>query len=159
MTNADAFNAATSAFTMFNAYVQAVGQEIGQERAVSLVTKTFENMAIQQARMMKEQSGMEEFDAKTAFSLLSNVPKTIGIQMELVEDTPQKVVAKSSKCPIYEAAQAMGIDHAAIEHMCRSGPGRFMDTVAKQLNPGLSHNLRKFRSRPDDCCEEELTLE
>ena len=29
--------------------------------------------------MMKEQSGIEEFDAKTAFSLLSNVPKTIGV--------------------------------------------------------------------------------
>ena len=159
MANADAFNAALRAFTMFNAYVQAVGQEIGMDQARGLVSKTFENMGVQQARMMKEQSGIEQFDAKTAFSLLSNVPKTIGIQMELVEDTPQKVVAKSGKCPIYEAAQAMGIDHAAIEQMCRNGPGRFMDTAAKQLNPGLSYRLRKFKSGPDDFCEEEMVLE
>jgi len=158
MANGEAFNAALRAFTMFNAYVQTVGQEIGTDQARGLVSKTFENMAVQQARMMKEQSGIEEFDAKTAFSLLSNVPKTIGIQMEFIEESPQRVVAKSGKCPIYEAAQAMGIDHAAIEQMCRSGPGRFMDVAAKRLNPGLSYNLRKFKSGPDDSCEEELVL-
>ena len=159
MSPGEALNAATRAFTMFNAYVQAVGQEIGQERAVGLVSKTFENMGVQQTRMMKQQSGIEEFDAKTAFSLLSNVPKTIGIQMEFVEESPQKVVAKSRKCPIYEAAHAMGIDHATIEHMCRSGPGRFMDVAARQLNPGLSYRLKKFKSGPDDFCEEEMVLE
>jgi len=53
----------------------------------------------------------------------------------------------------------MGIDHAAIEQMCRNGPGRFMDTAAKQLNPGLSYRLKKFKSGPDDTCEEEMVLE
>lgn len=157
MANREAFDAALRVFTMFNAYVQAVGQEIGMERARGLVTKTFENMGAQQARMMKERSGIQKFDAKTAFSLLNTVPKTIGIQMDIVEESPRKVVAKSGKCPIYEAAQAMGLDHAAIEKMCRTGPGRFMEIAAKQLNPGLNYQL-KFRATPDDCCEERLSL-
>lgn len=75
--------------------------------------------------------------------------------MDIVEESPQKVVAKYSNCPIYEAAQQMGIDHATIEHMCRSGPGRFMDVAAKQLNPGLKYQL-KFRPTPDDTCKEKL---
>jgi len=33
MANGEAFNAAVRTFTMFNAYVQVVGQEIGMERA------------------------------------------------------------------------------------------------------------------------------
>lgn len=157
MANREAFDAAVQTLTLFNAYVQAVGQEIGPDRARGLVTKTFENMAVKQAHLMTEHAGVTDFDAQTAFSALSIVPKTLGIQMDVVEQSPTKVVANSSDCPIYEAAKAMGMDHDMIEGLCRSGPAKFMAAAAEQLNPGLEYQL-KFRSTPDGCCEEQILM-
>lgn len=157
MANREAFDAAVQTLTLFNAYVHAVGQEIGPERARGLVTKTFENMAVKQARLMKEHAGVVEFDAQTAFSALSIVPKTLGIHMDVVEQSPAKVVANSSDCPIYEAAKAMGMDHNAIEGLCRSGPAKFMAVAAEQLNPSLEYRLN-FRPTPDGCCEEQVLV-
>jgi hypothetical protein len=157
MANREAFDAAVQTLKLFNAYVHAVGQEIGPERAKALVTKTFESVAVQQARLMKERADVAEFDAQTAFSALSNVPKTLGIRMNVVEQGPGTVVAKSSDCPIYEAAKAVGMDHSMIEGLCRSGPAKFMAAAAQQLNPALDYRLT-FRSTPDGCCEEQMVM-
>jgi hypothetical protein len=157
MEKKEAFDAAALMMTMFNAYVRTVGQEIGSEQAANLVTRTFEAVGVQQARQMKAQAGVSEFDAQTAFSLLSHVPTTLGIQMDIVEQGPSKVVAKSSNCPIYEASKAMGMDDQQIEALCRGGPAKFMATAAKQLNPALDYQV-KLRSTPDGCCEEQIVM-
>jgi hypothetical protein len=154
----DVFNGARSAFTFYFAYLNTVAQEIGMERALALHTKMCEAMGAMQGKMMKEQAGIEEFDAKTAYSLTKSVPESIGISMEVLEESPQKVVIKTGKCPIYEAAQMLGLDAKTIETVCRAGALRFMDTAAKQLNPNLSHQLRKLRTAADDFCEEEIVL-
>ena len=57
--------------------------------------------------------------------------------MEVLEESPQSVSFKVTKCPIYEAAQMMGVDAETIENLCRSGPIRFMDAMTKQLNPNF----------------------
>ena len=76
--------------------------------------------------------------------------------MEVVDEDPQRISFKVSKCPIYEAAQMMGVDAKTIETLCRNGPVRFMDTMTKQLNPNFSYQLKRFRSGADDFCEEEI---
>jgi hypothetical protein len=154
----DVFNGAKTALTLFDAYINTVAQEIGMERALSLMTKVCENMGATQGKMMKEQSGIKEFDAKAASSLLRTVPEGLGISMEVLEESPKKVVGKVEKCSVYEAAQMLGMDAKTIEAMCRAGSNRFMDAVAKQLNPNLSFRVTKFRSAPDDFCLEETVL-
>jgi len=154
----DAFSGAKSAFTLFIAYINTVAQEIGIERAVSLNTKMCETLGAMQGKMLKEQAGIKEFDAKTAFPLVKSVPESLGVSFEVVEESPQRVVAKAGKCSLYAAAQALGVDAKTIEGMCHASSLRFMDTIAKQLNPNLSWQLRKFRSAPDDSCVEELVL-
>jgi hypothetical protein len=52
----------------------------------------------------------------------------------------------------------LGMDGKTIEAMCRVSSIRFDDMRVKQLNPSLSLRLRKFRSAPDDFCEEEVVL-
>lgn len=154
----DVFNGAKAVSAFYHAYLNTVAQEIGMERALALHTKMCETMGAKQGKMMKEQAGIKEFDAKTAWSLTKTVPESIGISPEVVEESPQRVVYKESKCPIYEAAQMLGLDAKAIETLCHSGPERLMDTAVKQLNPNLSHRVRKFRSAPDDFCESEIVL-
>jgi hypothetical protein len=150
----DVFNGAKSAMTFYDAYLKTVAEEIGMDRAVSLHTKMFETMGAMQGTMIKEQAGTEEIDTKAALSLAKSVPESLGISMEVLEENPQSVVFKVSKCPIYEAAQMMGVDAETIETLCRSGPVRFMDAVTKQLNPNYSYQLQRFRSGADDFCEE-----
>jgi hypothetical protein len=152
----DTLNGATAAMTLFNAYMGTVAEEIGMDRAGSLFTKMCENMGAMQGKMMKEQTGTEEIDTKTAWSLVKNVPESLGISSEVVEESPQEVVVKLGKCPIYSSAEMLGMDAETIETMCRTGSAKLMDTVVKQLNPNLSHQLRKFRSSADDFCEEAI---
>lgn len=154
----DVFNGAKSAITFFFAYLNTVAQEIGMERATALDTKMCETLGAMQGKMMKEQSGMKEFDCKAAWSLVKTAPGSLGITMEKLEESPQRVVMKMGRCPLYEAAQAVGVDAKTIETECRAASMTFMDAVAKQLNPNLSFRLRKFRSAPDDFCEEEIVL-
>jgi hypothetical protein len=103
----DAFNGAKTAFTFWNAYINTVAEEIGMERALGLNTKMCESMV--QAKMMKEEAGIKEFDAKAAWSLMRTAPEGLGLSSEVVEESPQRVVVKYSKCSIYEAAQMLGM--------------------------------------------------
>lgn len=158
MTIEDTFNGAKNAYIEFFAYINIVAQEIGMEEAIALKTKTSEAMGATQGQMIKEQAGVEEFDAKAAALLTQKAIEGLGISSETIEESPQKVVFKVGQCPLYEAAQALGLDAETIETLCHAGALRFMDTMVKQLNPNLNYRLRKFRSAADNCCEEEIVL-
>jgi len=68
----------------------------------------------------------------------------------------QEVAVKLGKRPVYSGAEMLGMDAQTIEAICRTGSAKLMDTVVKQLNPNLSHQLGKFRSSMDDFCEEAI---
>ncbi len=154
----DTFNGAKNAFTSFFAYLNVVALEIGMERAVALQTKTFESMGAKSGKMMKEQSGVEEFDPKAAALQVINMAAGLGNILEVIEESPQKVVIKCGRCPSYEAAQEVGLDAETMETLCRASALRILDTTVKQLNPDLNYKLTKFRSSADDFCEEEIVL-
>ena len=154
----DVFNGARMGLMLYDALLNTVAQEIGMERALALQTKMCENMGAMQAKMMKEQAGIKEFDAKAAWPICQATPESLGISMEVVEESPQRVVVKLGRCSVYEAAQMLAMGAKTIETMCRSGPQRFMDAAAKELNANLSFQLWKFRSAPDDFCEEGIVL-
>jgi len=152
----DTYNGAMAAMTFMNAYIKTVAEEIGMDRAVSLLTKMCESMGAMQGKILKEQAGAGELDVKAAWSLVKTVPEGIGIGAEVIKETQQEIVVKTGKCPLYSAGQMLGLDNKTLETMCRSGSTRLMDTMTKQLNPDLSYQLRKFRSGADDFCEEAI---
>ena len=127
----------------------------GREQALGLLTRTVESLGAMQGQMLKQQAGVEQADAKTAWTLAATVPDSLGILTEVVEESSQKAVRKGSRCSVYEAAQMLGMD---AKSFCRAGPSRFMDTLVKQLNPNLSMQVLKFRSSADDFCEEAIVL-
>jgi hypothetical protein len=158
MASEDAFMAARAALIFSYAYRNAVAQEIGMERAIALMTRGCESVGAMRGKMLKEQSGIKEFDAKTAWSLLKSLKDTLGESHEVLEESPQRVLLRNDRCPIYEAARMLGMDASAIETICRTGSMRFADAAVKQLNPNLNLQIRKFRSTLDDFCEEEIVL-
>ena len=154
----DTFNGAKMAFTFYGAYVNTVAQEIGMERALALGAKMCEAMGVTQGKMMKEQAGIKEFDAKVAYSLAKALPEGLGLALEVLEESPTRVRFKCGRCSNYDGLQAGGLDGKTRETMCRSGSLRLMDAVVKQFDPKLSYHLVKYRSAPDDFCEEEIVL-
>lgn len=154
----DTFNGAKNAYIYYFAYLTMVAEEIGMERAIALDTKMCETNGAAQGKMIKEQADFEEYDAKAVASLAENYVESIGISSEVIEESPQKVSKKVGRCPLYEAAQELGLDVETIETLCRAGPVRDMDSMVKQLNPNLNYQLRKFRSATDNFCEEVIVM-
>lgn len=157
----DAFTGAKIAYTQLYAYVNAVSEEIGMERALAILTKTNEEMGTEAGKRIKEQSGTEIYDVKKTALKIMKVAKGIGSIDEIVEESPEKVVTMtaSGKCTNYEAAKAAGLDDQKIEAICGAGSLHFLNALVKQLNPDLSYQLGKFRSSPDDCCLENIVLD
>ena len=156
MTKEEAFNAAQFAYAAYDAFFDAVAQQVGREQALVIQTNALQALGAAQGQMIQAQAGMEVADAEAAYALLSAAIGIIGFETELVESSPDKVVFKPGRCPICEAAQAMGWDHETREAGCRSGSIPFMDAAVKQLNPNLSYRLAKFTSGSDDSCLEEI---
>jgi hypothetical protein len=82
----------------------------------------------------------------------------LGISSEVIEESAQRITSKIGRCPLYEAAQELGMDGATIEAICRASALRYMDTMVKQWNPHLSYRLSEFRPSADGCCVEEVAL-
>jgi hypothetical protein len=158
MTIDNVFNAAKTGFTYLYAYVNTVAQEIGRERAIGLMTKMFEKMGAIRGKGVKERAGIKEFDAKAACSLIRISKDSVGLSYKVVEESAQRVVIRNDRCPMYEAARALGMDAKTIETVCRGGPLSGMNASVKQLNPNLNVQIQKFRSTPDDFCDEVIIL-
>jgi hypothetical protein len=159
MASADTFNGAKSGFTYMFAYLNTVGQEIGMERALALDTKMCEAMGAVQGMAMKEQTGMEEISLQVVTSLTERfLEEGLGIASQPLEEEAKQQLFKVGRCPLYEAAEALGMDNASIEGLCRAGAIQFMDSLVKQLNPALSYQLREFRSSAEDSCIEGVFL-
>ena len=159
MASVDTFNGAKNGFTYLFAYLNTVGQDIGIERALALDTKMCEATGAAQGMAMKEQAGMEKISLQAVTSLTETfLEDGLGITSQPLEEDARKQLFKVGRCPLYEAAEALGMDNASIEGLCRGGAIRFMDTLVKQLNPALSYQLREFRSSAEDSCLEGMFL-
>ncbi len=153
----DTFNGAKNGFASYFGYLNTVAQEMGMGQAIAFLTKKADKTGAMLGKIMKEQTGDKEFDAMAAWSsVVNSLAEDLGMTPEVLEESPQRVVFKTGKCPIYEAGRMMGLDAETIEMTCRSDTT--WDTMFKVVNPNLSHRLRKFRSGPDDFCEEEIVL-
>lgn len=159
MANTDTFNGAKNAFAFFYAYLNAVGQEIGMDRAMALDTTMCQMMGTAQGQAIKTQAGIDEIDVATASSLArGSIEEGLGISSEVIEESVERIATKVGRCPVYEAAQALGMDDTAIEAMCRASAIRYMDSMVKEWNPRLSYRLSEFRPSANDNCIEEVLL-
>ncbi len=163
MSTKDKFNGAKIVYTDYYTYLNTVAQEIGMDRALSIMTKSDEARGIEIGKKIRDEAGGEVFGLEKAAKTIISMAKGIGGIDHVIEKgkDPKKVVTvtKFGKCPVYEAAKEVGLDDHTIEAMCRAGSLRFLDEVAKHLNPKLSYRLREFRSTDYGGCVEEIVLD
>ena len=155
MAVADTFVGARTGLSLVFAYMGVVAQELGMEKAIAFDYKMCAAMGAAQGKTIKAQAGIETYDVRTAAHvLLSAIEQGFGIPSETTEASSDRVVIKIGKCPVYEAAAAVGMDPETIEATCRAGAINFMNAMAKELNPDLKYELKEFRPSADGCCEE-----
>ena len=133
-------------------------EEIGENKAFSMIEKTCQNMGALQGKMSKSQARREkikEMNPSNAALLASDAIKGFGIESEILKESDEKVSLEVKKCPVYEAAKMMGLDP---EPLCRSSAIPFMNSLVKELNPNLQYELEKFRIGQDDFCKESISL-
>jgi len=161
MSTKDTFNGAKIAYTDYYTCFKTVVQEIGMVRALSLMTKSDEARGIKIGKMIRHEAGGKVFGLEKAAETIINMAKGIGGIDDVLEKNPEMVVTltRFGNCPVYEAAKEVGLDDKTIEAMCRAGSLRFLDEVAKQLNPKISYRLREFRSEACGGCVEEIVLD
>ena len=158
MAREDTFEGAKNAFAFGYGYMSAVGEEIGWGQAIALDTKSSEMMGAAQGAAMKDEHGLGDADLITASLAARSISEGLGAESEVVEADGQRVVIKLGRCPLYEAAEMLGMDNATIEAICRAGGIRFMDAMVKQWDPNFSYQLKEFRSSADGYCVEQLAL-
>ena len=159
MSVTDTFRGAKSGLAFLFAYQNAVAQAIGAERAMALNTAMVQSFGATQGRELRKRLDIEEIPPKMAGSLAGEfLEQSLGIRTEAAEGNAERAVIKVGRCPIYEAAQALGMEHEAIEALCRAGSIPYMDALIKQLNPDLDYDLRQFRPSADGSCLERIVV-
>lgn len=85
-------------------------------------------------------------DATELLALTAMGPE---FEFEVVEDTEDRCVGKTTKCPWHERAKELGIEW----DFCRVGHQKWGDGLVDSLNPNFSFNLSKSMQSGDSCCE------
>jgi hypothetical protein len=160
MSLADTFTGARSGLAFLFAYQHTVAQAIGRERALELNKMMTRAMGTAQGEELREQVGVRDSPPRLAASLVGEfLEQMLGIQSRLLDGNEGEAVIKVGRCPIYEAAEALGMENAAIEALCRSGSIPYMDAIVKQFNPDLAYELRQFRPSADGSCIETIVVD
>ena len=116
------FSGAKNALVLHRAFVNEVAQEIGMDHAISLEAKVTKAINAKQGKIMREQAGSQEIDAKTAYLMTSKaIEGSFGFSWDLKEESPQRIAFNVGRCPIYEACQEVGMNAESIEALCRAG--------------------------------------
>lgn len=137
-------------------YVDTVARELGVERALALLGEVMEPLARHQAQVIRESVPSGCHDVGAAFSLSRTIiGLAFGMELTPVEKQPDRVLARSGRCPVYEACQLWGVESRGI---CRAGPTRFIDRTLKLLNPELSYQIVKYRASAEDFCQSAVVL-
>jgi hypothetical protein len=159
MTAADTFRGAKSGLTFLFAYQNTVAQQIGREQALALNSQMTTALGSAQGKVLREHVYVQAIPPKLAASLAGEfLEQALGIRSRAVDGSAESVEIEVGRCPIYEAAEALGMEHAAIEAPCRAGSIPYMDALIKQFNPDLAYDLSRFRQSADGSCLEVIAL-
>jgi len=149
------YKSARTSYIAFASYVSKVAQEIGMTRALEILASTYEDMGNYRGLKYKKQSEIKSFDAEKAYPLLKKIAERLGIEYEIMQMDPKKVVVKFGRCPIFEAAKTVGLDP---ENFCHCGATKYMNTLLEKLNPKLEYEINKIKAVEEDFCITTLKL-
>ena len=148
------FRSVRSVYNTLASYVNKVAEEIGQEKALEILSEAFSDLGMYQGKKLKRLLlDAQKPNASEAYDLIKAVPLSIGINLMIPEKETDKVIVRLDKCPIFECAEVVGINPATF---CDNTAVPYYDTIAKVLNPDLKFERNKIKTSTNDFCEEQL---
>ena len=117
MSDEEIFTAAVGWANLYGEFLREVIAEIGLPRTITLEGKTGENGG---AMFVSELKKLGAFNPEALGKMMEQAYKPLGIiNLEIVV-TPDSLVEKNGRCPVYEGFKMAGLDDETIYKICRS---------------------------------------
>jgi hypothetical protein len=156
MTDEQVFMATRKVYALYGAFFKAVSQEVGLDRALALHAQAHEEQGVASGKLLKEKLGDRELDLRELGSILQQSNLSIGIDSQLSHADASSVVFSNARCPMYDGYRMGGLDDETAEALCQRGAPAKLGAMLQLLDPGISYRLTRYRSNPEEPCEEEV---
>jgi len=150
-------NTLTASITLLN---KVLAPLVGSEKYNELNNKIWGEGAAILFPMIKKDFNIPGDDAIAAmnvFDVVANITISPEFEAERVEESPKRVVQRTTKCPWMERANEYGL--TAEFASCPEGHQAWGVGGCKALNPKLTHKMTKFMTKGDPYCEYVVELE
>lgn len=150
---------ATTLMFHLGVYDQLLHRELGPERATALQREIMLSLAQAQAGMIREQTGIQDFDLEAIHSVIPQFMKeTTGTVFELTEKTPTRFSYHVGRCVMYESSLMLGMEPHAIQARCSATATAYVDALLRELNPNARLEVHQFRQSADQPCVESIVI-
>ena len=156
MVKEEAYNAAKYVFSRYGRYFKDTAEIIGVDKAIDIYTKFGEQDGEISAKMLATEWKDKELNLDAIGKMWVDYYESFGYENKITV-SPTSVLFRMDKCPFYAGFIEAGVKHEHIERMCRGSNHRFGSKL-KQFDSNAGSQVVRFRSGPDDYCEEEITL-
>lgn len=147
------------AYAVLFAYIIATIEELGSEKAFTVLSKVVEERGKADGRALIRRLGIQGTDLDAGLTVYSAFLTDGGIPHR-VEKTKDKALIRISQCPMYTAYYSSGLAcDWLVEAMCKNVALPLVTSVLKQVNPQFKAEIRRFKTSSEDYCLEELVLE
>ena len=158
MAEQQVYMASRKVFALYAAFFKAVAQELGKEKALALHERAHEEQGIASAKMIRDMIGDAPCDIERLGSILQQSNLSIGINCELAQATSSSALFRNTQCPMYDGYRMGGLDDETAEALCQRGAPAKLGTMLKHIDPRIVYNLKYYRAKPDEACDEAISF-
>jgi len=146
MTSEEVFTAAMIWAKMYGDFLKEVVAEIGLPRTIELHKKHGEISGAMYVNAMRKQGA---FDPEALAAFMKPGYDQMGVINMEIEATPNSLVLKNGRCPVYDGLKMARLDDGTIEKMCMIREGAVMAAITEAFpEVKVSHT----RGKPDGYC-------
>ena len=146
MTREDVFTAAMIWAKMYCDFLKEVIAEIGLPRTIEL---QMIHGKINGAMYVNEMQKQEKFDPEALAAFMKPGYEKMGVINIEIEATPDSLVLKNGRCPVYNGFKMAGMDDETIDKFCTNREGAVLAAITEAF-PEVKTSLT--RDKPDGYC-------
>ena len=146
MSREEVFTTATIWAKMYCDFLQKIISEIGLPRTIELQKTHGE---INGAMYVNEMQKQGKFDPEALAAFMKPGYEKMGIINIEIEATPDSLVVKNGKCPVYEGFKMAGMDDETIHKFCTNRESATLSAITEAF-PEVKASLT--RDKPDGYC-------
>jgi hypothetical protein len=109
-------------------------EELWEEKAFHLLRRWVREVGIEQFNAMRHSQELPLEDAKAGFVLARSFGESLGMKLEVVEDTPKKIRYRVKECPIAQSCDRLGVSG---QNLCQKVLAPAMNNIMGSVIPGL----------------------